>query len=552
MALIDHCVCGNTDYTPDELHSIPVNICNSCGVVHQRLDMTPEQYYDFYSTQYHTEFQENRGTQTYEQRSAHDKQVSELRLEQYRAFLTPDSKILDIGSSNNAFVDVMNDEGFKAYGVEIGSEGKNHPETTYNMLLEDVHFPPAYLDFITMHDVLEHLIDPFPCLDELHKILADDGTVIIDFPNFFEEAGFHHWKTIEHLWMPTDEQLRKWFDENNFLVHKVTKPIPSKVVYYLKKKPNTAKKVKLLFMPGMGDIYWGLTKVESFIEKNNLGVPEAYIWDVDQKQIKGNQRSEGYLSRMPFMEYKGTFDCRWNHELDKFYAHKKASHLPPVWHTKNPHGQFDYMFNMNGFLEIGEGIETGRGGLDDYETNWFPPMFTPIEEYAQQKKYEEEYGKYIFGYFTGTGSYDTEINRYLTPEVVYNIASEIYKANGTKLVITGTTWDKENSDKIKALDKEGIIIDLIGQTDTSQLYALMKGSVGVFGWPAGNTIIATYFKIPTIMVWSRKLWNEKFPINCIAPEAHNEWYFHFYSEQFNSQMQQQIVNTALNKFNYEK
>lgn len=561
MKLIESCVCGNnSDFESKTVHNIPVLECKQCGIMHQDLVMTSEEYFNFYIEKYHTHFQTDRGTSTYNDRYKHDSDIAEIRYGQYRRYLLNCKRSLDIGSSNNAFVDMMNRNGFKAYGVEIGSEGVKHPKTTYTSDLLNIGFPGSYFDFISLHDVLEHFIDPVPYLQELHKILTDTGYLVVDFPNFFEPEGKHHWKHTEHLWFLTPAQLTRLFEQYGFSVYHTTKPIPSKLVYYLKKKP--AHKKKLLFMPGMGDIYWCLTKAESFIKENNLGIPESYIWDLDQKKIGTQQRSENFLNRFPFMEYKGTLDKRIAWAFNEFYTHKdaigaqgkiKKPGATAKWYVEG-FEDFDYVFNMNGILETGESM-VNSNGLDKYATAWQPTMFTPLEEVEYQEYYRNKYGKFIFGYFTGTGDYDKIFNQTITPEYVYAIAERLHEETGAVLVLTGTTWDAQNAERIQKCDKKGIIFSEVNQTDTSKLFALMKESIGVFGWPAGNTIVAaSMFHKPTVIVWSKNVWHAGFATQCVDPAA-NETYMPLYVEDFASNYKdviEVVVAKMLNAIGFEQ
>lgn len=542
--LIKSCICGNdNNFIDSTKHDIPVRECQVCGIIFQNLSMTPEEYYNFYADDYHMNFQHDRGTPDYAERYNHDRNIAEQRKKKYNSFLSTPKKILDIGSSNNAFVDVMNEDGHEAYGVEIGEMGKSF-ENVYNKDLLDINFPPETFDVITLHDVLEHLIDPTKYLIELHKILKSDSTLVIDFPNFFDPAGYHHWKKIEHLWYITIDRLSELFVKYGFVVSNIDKPIPSKIVFYLNKteQPSTNN---LLFMPGMGDIYWCLTKVEDFIKQHNMGVPTSTIWDLDQKRIGNQQRSEGYLSKMGFMKYAGTLDVRRNANFDAFYVHKQNKSLQPIWYKENVSG-YDYFFNMNGFLEIGEDIEFS-GTLSDYKTNWYPPMFTPLEEYAFEEQYKKEYGRYIVGYFTGTGRYNDVFNKRLSGEL-YRMLYEMSKKADAKVVLIGTTWDAPATNALIAQDIHGIFHSLLGKTNTSQMYALMKGSVGVVGWAAGNTIMATYFKKPTFIFWSEDLWHRNFAFNCVDPDALNEWYFPQFVDNYTGEQRKYIINTVGEKF----
>lgn len=233
--LIKQCICSSTNLSLSDHHNIPTFECDDCGVIHQRLDMEPVDYFKFYTDEYHSSFQEGRGTLTYEERYEHDYHISELRADEYEEFLKEGMATLDIGSSNNAFVDLMNKLGMKAQGIEIGEEGAKYPDTTFNQDLLTLDLPANTYGLITMHDVLEHLIDPRPYLQEMHHILADDGVVVIDFPHFFVDEGIHHWKAVEHLWFLNMEQTVNLIESEGFTVFDVRVPIASKFVVYAKK-----------------------------------------------------------------------------------------------------------------------------------------------------------------------------------------------------------------------------------------------------------------------------------------------------------------------------
>lgn len=237
MSLIKQCVCGyrGSNFSREEVNGITCDVCPRCDVFHQHLDMDRQQYYDFYSKDYHTGFQVNRGTQTYDQRYEHDCKIANMRLDYYAKYITDVGPLLDIGSSNNAFVDEAIKRGYKTNGVEIGEEGANHPDTTFHDDLLNLNLPSDEYQIVTLHDVFEHLVEPTLYLTELHRIMKLDGVLIIDYPHFWVPEGYHHWKPVEHLWFQTLEQLTGLLTQYGFETIEVTYPIPSKFVVYCKK-----------------------------------------------------------------------------------------------------------------------------------------------------------------------------------------------------------------------------------------------------------------------------------------------------------------------------
>lgn len=191
--------------------------CRKCSILHQHVDMNAEDYSNWYRDRYHNGVY----THSYD----HDVAVSKLRLAAYDGFIH--GPVLDVGSGNGAFVDTCRNAGLEATGLDLGgtSEHKCHIEEmtgTYGT--------------ITMHDVLEHAINPVSMLQSAHRLLEDDGKLIIDFPDFHSPDGEHHWKPVEHLWMLTIDDLSDLTWSTGFRIKRSTTPVPGKIVLYLDKR----------------------------------------------------------------------------------------------------------------------------------------------------------------------------------------------------------------------------------------------------------------------------------------------------------------------------
>jgi SAM-dependent methyltransferase len=232
--LINKCTCGNeTDFGLTSVNKLDVIVCKQCKVIHQSLvNWTPEKYVNFYKTEYHSAYQKNRGTMTYEERYAHDCKVADQRLDAYNIPLF--SVGLDIGSSNGAFVQQARLRSISCLGLEPG-ENIGDDSVTIRGTLDTVEFNPNHFDFVTMHDSIEHMIDVNNSLQKVHNILKIGGLAIIDLPDYFIIEGQHHWKRIEHLWFFTEDQFTKILEDNGFKINKITKPIPGKLVFYAEK-----------------------------------------------------------------------------------------------------------------------------------------------------------------------------------------------------------------------------------------------------------------------------------------------------------------------------
>jgi SAM-dependent methyltransferase len=235
--LIIACTCGNeTAFSNYIKHDLAVLECLNCGVIHQTLEnWTPEMYIGFYAHEYHLDYQENRGTMTYEFRYEHDCKVSDTRLEAYKELLRPGSSGIDIGSSNSAFVHRAIDMGYKCVGLEPG-EHIGDDSVTIRGTLEDTELAANEYDWATLHDSIEHMIDVNKAFEKLNLILKKGGLAVLDLPDYFIPQGFHHWKRIEHLWLFSKDQFSEIIRSHGFSIEKITAPIPGKLVFYARKR----------------------------------------------------------------------------------------------------------------------------------------------------------------------------------------------------------------------------------------------------------------------------------------------------------------------------
>lgn len=234
--LIKKCVCHNEGsyaiFEQNKINDIDTLTCKYCLVTHQLLpNFTEQDLADFYARDYHVSYQQKKNVITYQDRYYHDCSVAQLRLDAYVDYIKEGMIGLDIGSSNSAFVHEANKRNIRCFGLEPG-ESIGDDTVTINDTLEHAEFEDESYNFVTMHDSIEHMIDPAASLDKVHRILMADGIAIIDLPDFYNPAGQHHWKTIEHLWFFSQDNFERLLKEHRFKVEKVTAPIPGKLVFY--------------------------------------------------------------------------------------------------------------------------------------------------------------------------------------------------------------------------------------------------------------------------------------------------------------------------------
>jgi len=493
--LIESCVCGSGEFQSGTKHEIPVMSCVKCGVDHQVVDMTSEEYEGWYKDKYLSGVY----THTYEQ----DRSVAKLRAGSYGELQEP---ILDLGSGNGAFVDELLYKDYDVYELALHAPEN---KACYSGNIFDAKFPSGYFSTITAHDVIEHVVDLNGTIAELARIIADGGRLIVDFPAFYTPSGAHHWKLIEHIWMMKPNMLTKLFSKAGFKLTQSWEPVPGKFTLVYKKVPQ--KRTTILVPPGVGDSFWCITKIQSMAEVEGFGIPEVQI-----ASTRGDRdRSFDFVKRFPFLNCTGYFD-----------AGQRFSHSP-IWreaYHEDGDGVFENVLGFDWFLSTNGPFrfnKTLNEIMPRYETDWYPPMFVSAEERHFAQGWQSE-GPYVVVFITSVGPYRNWIREYS----VSNIASDLKKlrAEGLRVVLTGAHWDVQDPAYVALWDLcKPFALNMIGKTSMAQFLGLLRGATGTYGFCGGNTIFSTVLRKPTIILWN-DYYNGRFHTASCPPDSLGKWY----------------------------
>lgn len=485
--LLTKCTCGSTDADGDVVQGIQVLRCTACGVVRQLVGMTEAELTDWYRDHYLSN--------TYQHAYAHDYAVARERLNAYQ--ITPGSKLLDVGSGRGAFIEAAREVGIDAWGQELASSSDSR--FTYIGNLESIAFPTDDFDVVTLHDVLEHVVDPRALLAEVRRIIKRPGKVIIDFPNFYSEHGVHHWKQTEHLWMFTKAQLVRLVQEAGFRVTSTSHPIASKFLVEAEALPE--KRPQILIPAGIGDAWWVMTKLPGFLRTHRLGIPDVWVQDNG-----GPKRTRPYLRTLPFIHgagYKKLADDAW--VFEEGYRRDGRTVFP------NEAG-VDYFIAYNGVLGAGKSLEV----VDpQYGCDWRPRMHVSKESLAFRDRLAGA-GPYVLTYWVEAGMYRFWLQEF-GPEKIIKALKLIEESLGARIIFMGATWDQGQIGRAVA-EQHPEWTDLIGSTTYDQMIGAIMGATAVVGHPAGNTMMATYFNVPTVLLW-HKYFVKPFWSNTVPPDS---------------------------------
>lgn len=96
-------------------------------------------------------------------------------------------KILDIGQGTGEFLNFMRNKGWDINGIEPNASAREFAITNYKIPVGDegelANFSANQFDVITMWHVLEHVVELGERMQQVKKLLKQDGTLIIAVPN---------------------------------------------------------------------------------------------------------------------------------------------------------------------------------------------------------------------------------------------------------------------------------------------------------------------------------------------------------------------------------
>lgn len=153
-------------------------------------------------------------------------------------------QLLDVGCGAGSFVAAAAALGYDAEGIEPSRElvwaGRRLGRNLTCGSWADV---TGEYSLITLHDVLEHLIDPLVALQHLRTRLSRQGTLVVELPEWGCPAAslagltWRHIKPRQHLFLPDETAAQTLFARSGFCVANVHRPLDGsidKIAFYLR------------------------------------------------------------------------------------------------------------------------------------------------------------------------------------------------------------------------------------------------------------------------------------------------------------------------------
>jgi 2-polyprenyl-3-methyl-5-hydroxy-6-metoxy-1,4-benzoquinol methylase len=225
--------------TPTELvfedPPLAVVRCTGCGLVFVSPRIASDRVAEIYGESYwRSPAAKDYGYTDYRGDASHWLRTYRRRLGVLRGTVSPGSRVLDVGCAAGFFLEVMRDEGFDVWGLEISApiaaEARRRLGTDRIHVgsLTDAPYEAGQFDLITFWDVVEHLPDPIDYLRRAHQLLRPDGSLLIETQNvesrFARLMGrrWQHFKQAEHLYHFSPSTARSLLEAAGFRTERLT------------------------------------------------------------------------------------------------------------------------------------------------------------------------------------------------------------------------------------------------------------------------------------------------------------------------------------------
>lgn len=219
------CWCGSRDGTSRVSGNVYVKTCVRCGTDWQEARATMGGIDAFYRDHYHYGWRELvEGEVPYQDRVQRDRDLAVTRLEQWEP--VSGNTWLDVGAGNGALVDVLNENGWKAAGIEPGGQlGHASVRQTWDEL--------GTFDVLSYVDVLEHADIPVE-MERIRRHLNDGGTLVLELPVAQEQPK--HYRRLQHLVFFTDTSAGKMLRHFGFKVQRMFSPLSGRLTVIAEKE----------------------------------------------------------------------------------------------------------------------------------------------------------------------------------------------------------------------------------------------------------------------------------------------------------------------------
>lgn len=215
-------ICGAAAKPDPVYRSSDLFRCESCGFLFVP-EQSSEDSKELYSDEYFDDFH---GTGAYADEAAQHRHEAELRLSWVTQYVSA-GRLLEIGAANGIFLSAARERGFEVLGVEPSPGYAERAKQDFDVdvrpgFIETVELPDQKFDVICGFHVLEHISDPRVAMRRLRELIADEGTLFLEFPNIESPKaqrygeGWIHLDRPNHVAFYNRAQLAALLDQVGF------------------------------------------------------------------------------------------------------------------------------------------------------------------------------------------------------------------------------------------------------------------------------------------------------------------------------------------------
>lgn len=163
-------------------------------------------------------------------RDAEYLRVACLRLWQYRELYPRAKTLIDLGTGNGAIVALAGAFDFDAVGYEPNATMMTRARALGREVRpgDCMAVTSGAWDLVTLHDVLEHLLEPLTVLRQVRERIKDGGRLIVEMPLLPDDpmqwATFRHRKPREHPFLYSEIAAKRLFAAAGLTTYRVVYP----------------------------------------------------------------------------------------------------------------------------------------------------------------------------------------------------------------------------------------------------------------------------------------------------------------------------------------
>lgn len=215
--------------------------CQHCGHEFLECNLTPSELTELYTNYYPRKSLDIESYTPHPEQSGFFAWLNGLGSSAFR-WVPRNVRVLDVGCGFGQSLGYYAARGCDVYGVEADENIRRVVEKfgfkVHVGLFDEKVYSPEFFDFITLDQVIEHVVDPVTTLRGVARILKPGGTVILSTPNARSLGAtlfgkrWINWHTPYHLQFFTRQSMRQAAGQAGLVVTEVKMVTSSEWLLY--------------------------------------------------------------------------------------------------------------------------------------------------------------------------------------------------------------------------------------------------------------------------------------------------------------------------------